>query len=66
MVRDIARYQPDLLVVYLGHNETGTRSRRTSGAGSIRAGFAWRAWLVDTRLYGLLSRILPARVSRAR
>ena len=25
IVRDIARYEPDLLVVYLGHNEIGTR-----------------------------------------
>lgn len=29
----------------------------------VPRGFAWRAWLTDTRLYALLSRILPARAA---
>jgi lysophospholipase L1-like esterase len=61
VVRDIARYQPDLLVVYLGHNETGTRFSANERRWLDPRGFAWRAWVVDTRLYQGLSRVLPVR-----
>jgi lysophospholipase L1-like esterase len=63
IVRDIARHQPDLLVVFLGHNETGTRFSPSERAWLDPRGFAWRAWLVDTRLYAALSRVLPARAA---
>src|SRR4029077_5028021 len=63
VVREIARYQPDLLVVYLGHNETGTRFSSNERRWLDPRGLAWRPWLVNTRLYGLLSRILPARAA---
>jgi lysophospholipase L1-like esterase len=63
MVRDIARQQPDLLVVYLGHNETGAHFSPNERRWMDPRGFAWRAWLTNTRLYGLLSRILPARAA---
>jgi lysophospholipase L1-like esterase len=63
LVRDIARHQPDLLVVYLGHNETGTRFSPNERRWMDPRGFAWRAWLTGTRLYALLSRILPARAA---
>jgi lysophospholipase L1-like esterase len=63
VVRDIARYQPDLLVVYLGHNETGTRFSPNDRRWIDPRGFAWRAWLVDSRVYAALSRILPARAA---
>jgi lysophospholipase L1-like esterase len=63
VVRDIARYQPDLLVVYLGHNEIGTRFSPNERRWIDPRGFAWRAWLVDTRLYRLLSSMLPARTT---
>jgi lysophospholipase L1-like esterase len=63
IVRDIARYQPDLLVVYMGHNETGTRFTPSERRWIDPRGLAWRARLVDTRLYEALSRILPARAA---
>jgi lysophospholipase L1-like esterase len=63
VVRDIARHQPDLLVVYLGHNETGTRFSPNERRWLDPRGLAWRAWLVNTRLYTLLTRILPARTA---
>jgi hypothetical protein len=62
-VRDIARYQPDLLVVYLGHNEAGTRYSANERRWIDPRGFAWRAWLVDTRLYTALSRMMPVRAA---
>ena len=63
VVRDIAHYQPDLLVVYLGHNETGTRFSPNERRWIDPRGFAWRAWLVDSRLYRLLTWMLPARAT---
>lgn len=63
VVREIARYEPDLLVVYLGHNESGTRFSPNERSWIDPRGFAWRAWLVDARLYQALSRVLPARAA---
>ena len=60
VVREIARYQPDLLVVYLGNNEIGTRFSPNERRWLDPRGPAWRTWLVNTRLYTLLSRIVPA------
>jgi lysophospholipase L1-like esterase len=63
VVREIAHYRPDLLVVYLGHNETGTRFSPNERRWLDPRGLAWRTWLVDTRLYALLSHVLPARAA---
>jgi len=63
IVRDIARYEPDLLVVYLGHNEVGTRFSSNERRWLDPRGFGWRARLVDTRLYRALSWVLPTRTT---
>ncbi|MGH7787947.1 MAG: hypothetical protein ACRERC_13835, partial [Candidatus Binatia bacterium] len=58
LVREIARYQPDLLIVYHGHNETATRF---SAADRLWLNpHSLRSRLVDSRLYEMLSRVLPA------
>jgi lysophospholipase L1-like esterase len=63
IAHDIARYDPDLLVVYLGHNEIGTRFSPNERRWLDPRGFGWRTWIVDSRLYQALSRVLPARVA---
>jgi lysophospholipase L1-like esterase len=60
VVHDIARYQPDLLVVYLGHNEVGTRFSAYQRRWLDPRRFSLRALLTKTRLYRLLSPVLPA------
>jgi lysophospholipase L1-like esterase len=63
IVDDIARQHPDLLIVYLGHNEAKTRYSEQERRWIDPRGFAWRAWILRTRLYEALSRILPARAA---
>jgi len=59
IVDDVARQHPDLLIVYLGHNEAQTRYSESERRWIDPRGFAWRAWILRTRLYEALSRILP-------
>jgi len=52
VVRDIARHEPDLLVVYLGHNETGARFSPNERRWMDPRGFAWRAiWTACRRAH---------------
>lgn len=63
IVDDVARQHPDLLIVYLGHNEAQTRYSESERRWIDPRGFAWRAWILRTRLYEALSRILPPRTA---
>jgi lysophospholipase L1-like esterase len=59
IVDDIARYDPDLLVIYLGHIDAMTRYSENERRWVDPRGFAWRSWLLRTRVYQALARILP-------
>ena len=63
VVHDIARYQPDLLVIYLGHNEVGTRFSPSERRWLDPRRFSVRAFLTKTRLYRVLAPVLPAAVA---
>jgi lysophospholipase L1-like esterase len=64
IVRDIARHQPDLLVVYLGHNEIGTRFSARARWALAPTRLWLRARLGDLRLYRVLVSLLPAQTQR--
>jgi lysophospholipase L1-like esterase len=59
IVRDIARWSPDLLVVYLGHNEVGTRFTAAERRWLDPRRLSIATHLKDTRLYAVLTRALP-------
>lgn len=59
MVRDIARHEPDLLVVYLGHNEIGARMKRSERIPLDVRRTELQAMLARMRLYRVLARALP-------
>src|SRR5262245_60643404 len=59
VVQDIARHEPDLLVVYLGHNEVGTRFSAADRR-RLDPRYWLRGWLTQLRLYRVLSSLLPA------
>jgi hypothetical protein len=50
IVDDVARQHPDLLIVYLGHNEAQTRYSESERRWIDPRGFAWREWILRTRL----------------
>ena len=64
MVRDIAKHAPDLLVVYLGHNEVGGHLTAAERARLDPGRFHLRALLARSRLCRVLARALPAPVKR--
>jgi lysophospholipase L1-like esterase len=59
MVRDIARHAPDLLIVYLGHNEVGTRFSAAQRRALAERSPSLVERVAETRLYRLLSPWLP-------
>lgn len=59
-VRDIARLSPDLLVVYAGHNDLFARRFYAHLLRFDPRVFRVLELAVDTRLYQLLARLLPA------
>jgi len=59
VVRDVARYEPDLLVVYLGHNEVGTRFSPSERRWLDPRRFTLRGFVTGTRLYRVLASVLP-------
>jgi lysophospholipase L1-like esterase len=60
VVHDIARYEPDLLVIYLGHNEVGTRFSPAERRWLDPRRFTVRGFVTRTRLYRVLASVLPA------
>jgi len=64
VVQDIARHQPDLLVVYLGHNEIGTRFSPRERWSLDPTRLSLQARLGDLRLYRALLSLVPARAQR--
>src|SRR5262249_48031193 len=64
MVREIAKHAPDLLVVYLGHNEVGGHLTAAERARLDPGRFQLHALLARSRLYQMLARALPAPVKR--
>ncbi len=61
MVRDIARHAPDLLIVYLGHNEIGARLTDAERSQLKSEHLDLRALAARLRLYRLVARALPSR-----
>ena len=59
IVRDIARWSPDLLVVYLGHNEVGTRFTAAEQRWLDPRRLSIATQLKETRLYTAMSHVLP-------
>jgi lysophospholipase L1-like esterase len=60
VVHDIARYEPDLLVIYLGHNEVGTRFSPAERRWLDPRRVTLRGFVTGTRLYRVLASVLPA------
>src|SRR5262245_18413976 len=65
VVHDLARYEPDLLIVYLGHNEIGTRFSASGRHSFTATRIALHERLGDLHLYRALVGVLPA-ATRAR
>src|SRR5262245_28782993 len=65
IVRDIARRSPDLLVVYLGHNEVGTRFTAAERRWLDPRRLSIATQLKETRLYTAMSHALPVFVEPA-
>src|SRR5262245_45583645 len=61
IVRDIARWSPDLLVVYLGHNAVGTRFTAAERRWLDPRRLSIATQLKETRLYTAMSHALPVR-----
>lgn len=58
IVREIAGYEPDLLIVYMGHNEWAERRYYAHLIDMDPRLFRLWEWAVDTRLYRVLSPLL--------
>lgn len=61
MVREITKHAPDLLVVYLGHNEIGARLTSEERALLDPDHVELRGWLSGLRLYRVVASALPRR-----
>lgn len=57
VVRELARYQPDLLVVYTGHNELNEARFYKHLLTMDPRLFSWWEWLADTRLHRAFSHL---------
>ena len=60
VVREIARYQPDLLIVYAGHNEFAERRYYAHLLDLDPRVFRLWEWAVGLRLYRVAANVLPA------
>jgi lysophospholipase L1-like esterase len=59
LVRDIAQHEPDLLVVYLGHNEIGAPMTAAERAAAGAPHLDLRGALARLRLYRVVAHLLP-------
>jgi lysophospholipase L1-like esterase len=57
VVEDIAHYQPDLLIIYAGHNEFGEARYYQHLVGMDPRLFRLWEWLAQTRLYAVMSQL---------
>lgn len=65
VVREIARYQPDLLILYMGHNEWAERQYYAHLIDMDPRLFALWEWTTSQRLYRLISYLLKGDASQA-
>jgi lysophospholipase L1-like esterase len=54
-VRELARYRPDLLIVYAGHNEVAERRFYANLIGMDPRLFRLEEWVASSHLYGLIA-----------